>query len=98
MAEDDERGGRFALGEEGRDAAAERAPDERDPLVSLGAKRVTCHAKVFDLRRVVLARPLPTGTERHGTGRNAELIERRRERAEDRLLRRTAVPRREDPG
>src|SRR2546426_4816988 len=98
MAEDDQRVRRFALGEERRDAAAERAPDKRNALTSLGAKRIARDAKVLDFRRVVLARPLPAGPKCHGAGRYAEPIERRCERAQDRLLRRAAVSGRQDCG
>src|SRR5437867_9992731 len=44
MAEDHEGVWWLYLGQECRDAAAKRAPDERDPLVPLGAECVTCFA------------------------------------------------------
>src|SRR5213078_4010754 len=78
------------------DAAAERATDERDALAARGPQAISCRAKIFDLRDIVLARPRSARPEGDRLRRDAKYLERRSEPSKDRLLRGAAVAGRED--
>src|SRR5688572_21334791 len=95
MAEDRQRVRRLLEREERADPPAEGAPDKRDRGRTLRDEPVARGAHVVDLGRVLPART-PSARRESDRGRaDPLLLERPRERAQDRLLGGAAVPGRE---
>src|SRR5258706_2221939 len=96
MTEDDERVGRFALGEKCAHAATERAADEGDTLVPAGAERLARGPEIVDLRGVILARPRSPRREGDRTRGDGKSVERGPELSQDGLVRAAPIAGRED--
>src|SRR5687768_17930668 len=95
MTEDRQRVRWLLEREERADAPVEGSPDKRESGRAFGPERVARGAELVDLRRVVLAGAPAARRERDGRRAHTFLVERLRERAQDRLLGGAAVARRE---